>query len=464
MAAKPPHCLVVPYPAQGHISPILQLSKRLIPKGITITLAFTKFISSTITPTTTASAAIRLASISDGYDAGGIHSAENIKLYMDRFREVGTLSLAELIQKQSDAGDPVRCVVYDSLLPWCLDVAKGFGIMAAPFMTQSCAVDTVYCHVRDQGLLATADVERRMVLTGLPGMLPAMKTGELPSFAADSSGYPGILEMFVDQFSNLHEADWVLCNSVYELEPESADWLTNKWPNFITIGPSIPSKYLHKATQSEHQDDIDYGFSIFKPINEPCLTWLQTKPPKSVVYVSFGSIANLSHHQMLELGHGLSRTNHHFLWVVRESELAKIPRDSLPSLGEKGLVLSWCPQLLVLASEAVGCFVTHCGWNSTLEAMSLGVPMVGMPQWSDQTTNAKYLEEVWGVALRAEMGGDGVVSRGEVERCVKEVMDDGVKGEEIRRNCVRFGELMKDVVSDGGSSRRNFDRCATSLI
>ncbi|KAG5589098.1 hypothetical protein H5410_039612 [Solanum commersonii] len=51
---------------------------------------------------------------------------------------------------------------------------------------------------------------------------------------------------------------------------------------------------------------------------------------------------------------------------------------------------------------SIGCFLTHCGWNSTLESISLGVPMVAIPQWTDQPTNAKLVKDVWEIGVRAK--------------------------------------------------------------
>ncbi|CAI0414155.1 unnamed protein product [Linum tenue] len=454
--ANSAHCLVVPFPAQGHINPILQFSKRLIPKGIRITLAFTRFISATITSTSAAAPPdIRIATISDGYDGGGVEAA-NFGAYTDTFRQVGTLTLTQLIQKQSDAGDSVHCVVYDSCLPWCLDVAKSFGLMAAPFFTQSCAVDSIYNHVRD-GLIES---------TPLP-WLPPLETRDLPSFVNDTDvcddggAYPELLGFHVWQFCGIEKADWILCNTVYELEPQEVDWLSNFLP-FTSIGPTIPSTYL------TNQTDTEYGLDIFKqPNNETCTNWLQNKPKGSVVYVSFGSMASLPQAQMEELYFGLNNSNHNFLWVVRESEVAKL-LDSFSTMaaGKKGLIVPWCQQLHVLASGVVGCFVTHCGWNSTLEAVSLGVPMVAMPQWADQATNAKYVTDVWRVGVRARSGGDGgdgLVKREEIERCVREVME-GEKAVEIRRNGDKWKKVMKDAVSEDGSSDRNVREFVDSLI
>ncbi|CAI0459500.1 unnamed protein product [Linum tenue] len=181
----------------------------------------------------------------------------------------------------------------------------------------------------------------------------------------------------------------------------------------------------------------------------------------SVIYVSFGSMASLGPEQMEELSHGLKNSNHYFLWVVRASEEAKLPVNF--DMSEQGLVVSWCPQLGVLDHDAVGCFMTHCGWNSTLEALSLGVPMVAMPQWTDQGTNAKYIEDVWKMGLRVEADQDGIVKREVVEKCLKEVME-GKKGEEMKRNAELWKRVMKEAASEGGSSDRNINEFVDSLI
>lgn len=160
-----------------------------------------------------------------------------------------------------------------------------------------------------------------------------------------------------------------------------------------TVGPTIPSIYLDKRLAGDKQ----YGLSISNPNREACMEWLNSRPKRSVVYVSSGSLVDLEAEQMKELASALTRSNSYFLWVVRTSEADKLPKGFTKetTTSEKGLVVAWSPQLEVLANDAVGCFIRHCGWNSTLEALSLGVPMVAIPQWSDQTTNAKYVMDVW---------------------------------------------------------------------
>ena len=218
-----------------------------------------------------------------------------------------------------------------------------------------------------------------------------------------------------------------------------------------TVGPSVPSAYLDNRLP----DDVSYGFHLLAPMREESKAWLDERPARSVVYVSFGSLATPSSAQMAEVAEGLCSSGKDFLWVVRASETPKIPGGFSDKARGRGLVVTWCPQLEVLAHPAVGSFVTHCGWNSTMEALGIGVPMIAMPQWSDQPTNAKYIEDVWrvGVKLRPDDAGC-LVRKDEVERCIRLVME-GETSKEYRENAMGWSERAKKAMSEGGSSDNN---------
>ncbi|KAK1313777.1 Crocetin glucosyltransferase 2 [Acorus calamus] len=197
-----------------------------------------------------------------------------------------------------------------------------------------------------------------------------------------------------------------------------------------TIGPTIPSMYLDNH---HDKDDNSYGFSLFKPDLDSCVEWLDTKAARSVVYISFGSLAELGSEQTEELAHGLLGCGKPFIWVVRASEEANLPINFRAMTKEKGLslIVRWCSQLEVLAHESVGCFISHCGWNSLLEAMSMGMPVVGVPLWTDQSTNAALVSEVWGTGVRVGVDGGGVARREELERCVRRVMEEEEFGRRV---------------------------------
>ncbi|KAM0914654.1 hypothetical protein ACQ4PT_011366 [Festuca glaucescens] len=217
-----------------------------------------------------------------------------------------------------------------------------------------------------------------------------------------------------------------------------------------TIGPTVPSAYLDNRLP----DDVSYGFHLHTPTTATTKAWLDAQPPRSVAYVSFGSIAAPGPAHMAEVAEGLYNSGSPFLWVVRALETSKIPEGFADRAGGRGLIVPWTAQLEVLAHPAVGCFVTHCGWNSTTEALGAGVPMVGMPQWSDQPTNAKYIEDVWRVGVRARQDDGGVVRREEVEMCVRAVME-GERSEEYTQNALEWKEKARSAMGEGGSSDRN---------
>lgn len=214
------HCLVLAYPAQGHINPMLQFSKRLEHKGLQVTLVTTRAISNTIhkAPSSSSSSSIALETISDGYDEGGIIHAENIQAYFGRFWEVGPKSLVNLVERlnSSGSGSSVDCIIYDAFMPWGLDVAKKFGLVSAAFFTQSCAVDSIYYHVHKE-LIKLPVSESELIL--LPG-LPPLEPQDLPSFVYHLGTYPAFFDMLLDQYTNIHKADWIFCNTFYELEKE----------------------------------------------------------------------------------------------------------------------------------------------------------------------------------------------------------------------------------------------------
>ena len=110
-----------------------------------------------------------------------------------------------------------------------------------------------------------------------------------------------------------------------------------------------------------------------------------------------------------------------------------------------------------MAHKTIGCFITHCGWNLTLEALSLGVPIFAMPQWTDQTTNAKLIVDVWKVGVKIKLDKRGI------ELCIKVVMEGG-RGKEMKMNSVRWKELAKEAMDEGGSSYKNIEEFVEKLV
>ncbi|XP_022761458.1 UDP-glycosyltransferase 74E1-like [Durio zibethinus] len=442
--------LVLPFPVQGHVNPMLQFSKRLVSKGLEVTLL-------TFTgnkPLAVQDGPVKLEPISDDLEADNL-LVESPDAYLERFKAVVTLRLPQIIAKlgMSKSNHSVSCLIYDSVIPWALDIAKQQGLHGAAFFTQSCAVNTIFYNVHEGLLKVPLAAQSSFSIVGLP----LLEEYDLPTFVYDIGAYPALTHLSVNQFLNFRKADWVLVNTFTSLEEEVLSWM-GSLRSIKTIGPTIPSKYLDKRLE----DDKDYGIHLFKPEIDICNNWLNSKETGSVVYVSFGSLAALGEEQMKDLALGLKGSNSYFLWVVRETEKKKLPANFLEESSEKGLVVSWSPQLEVLAHKAVGCFMTHCGWNSTLEALSLGVPMVAVPQFSDQTTNAKLVADVWQVGIRARMDDKGIITKEEIERCIREIMG-GDKSKAIKWNSDKWKKLAVQAVNEGGSSDKNIDEFVAQL-
>ncbi|WVZ06319.1 hypothetical protein V8G54_019665 [Vigna mungo] len=222
--------------------------------------------------------------------------------------------------------------------------------------------------------------------------------------------------------------------------------------NIIPIGPLIPSAFL----DGTDPNDACFGGDIF-PMSNDYVTWLDSKEEKSVVYVSFGSYLVLSKGQMEEIARALFDCGRPFLWVIREKENKEEVLELGMELEKKGKIVMWCSQVEVLSHGSVGCFLTHCGWNSTIESLVSGVPMVAFPQWTDQMTNAKLVEDVWKIGVRVDhdVNEDGIVEARKIKRCLDVVMGSGDKACELRKNSQKWMSLAKDAAMEGGSSEKN---------
>ncbi|KAL9684968.1 hypothetical protein QQ045_022412 [Rhodiola kirilowii] len=497
------HIISFPFPVQGHINPNLQFCKRLVAKGLKVTLITTISIGNTIhplksqVPDESDLSRINIEFISDGFDDAkkvAALIAEDIDEYAKLF-EVGVRqSLIKLLQTTREWDCSPKVIVYDSTMPWIQDVADQFGLYGAAFFTYSCAAANMF-YLAHEGVVELP-VEGQV---SVPGM-PLLDSKDVPSFLHEVTSYPIISKLLLSQFGNLSRANWVLFSSFDQLEDEVNDYsfihnsayknLTDldaiefihairnsDYKNWIfiqvlksfpsqwaikTIGPTIPSMYLDKRLCT----DRDYGLYLLKPDEGTTTAWLNAKKEGSVLYISFGSIANLSEEQAQEVAYALKTSKHSFIWVVREPEQKKLPTDFIENLlPDDGLILSWCSQLEVLNHSAIGCFLTHCGWNSVLEALSAGVPMVAMPQWTDQPTNAKYIEDVWKVGIRGKTNQAGkVIPRDEINHCISQVMDEGTMKSELRANAAKWKRLSIAAMAEGGSSDKNINQFVRDVI
>ncbi|KAK7306419.1 hypothetical protein VNO77_44358 [Canavalia gladiata] len=428
--------LIVTYPLQGHINPAIHFAKRLVAMGVDVTFATSArrmFHKPTIP-------GLSFATIPDGSDDGG--KVGDIGWYMSELRRRGSECVRNMITATAEEGRPFTCVAYTPLLAWVAEVAREFQLPRALLWIQPATVFDIYYHYLhdcdNEYLSLKSEDPTSIELPGLPFSVSLTKR-DLPSFILPSNAYAWALPSFKEQFKELdHETKpRILVNTFEELEPEALRAFDNL--TMVPIGPLIPSP-LDGKDLSHTADDY--------------LQWLDSKPRLSVVYVSFGTLAVLPMKQMEEVARALLDGGYPFLWAIKEKaeELSCIEE-----LEQRGKVVKWCSQVEVLSHPSLGCFVTHCGWNSTMEGLASGVPMVGFPQWTDQTTNAKLLEDLWkaGVRLDDKVNEEGMVEAEEIRMCLELVMGTGEKGQELRKNANRWKSLAWKAVEEGGSSATN---------
>ena len=202
-----------------------------------------------------------------------------------------------------------------------------------------------------------------------------------------------------DGFDTLERSCWVILNTFQNLEHETIDYLVNKikLKTILPMGPILPLPFIDQIKRNKDKDSTHGDAIILWNENKGCLTWLSQFKPKSVLYVSFGSLALVSHHQIEEIALGLEATGYPFLWVTRPNLIhGQSPNfnvDFLERVKGRAYFVDWAPQLDVLSHTSMGGFFTHGGWNSTWGFfITLGVPMLGWSYFSDQPMNCKCIE------------------------------------------------------------------------
>lgn len=295
------------------------------------------------------------------------------------------------------------------------------------------------------------------VIDGVPGMKD-MRLKDFPSFVRTCDPNDLMFNFLRTESQRAKKASAVVFNTYDALEHEVLEALSSILPPIYTIGPlsllvnQIPDKNLRTL-----------GSNLWK--EDPyCLKWLDSKQPNSVVYVNFGSITVMTNKELVEFAWGLANSNNTFLWIIRPDlvagEAAVVPPEFLTETKERGLLASWCPQDQILNHPAIGGFLTHSGWNSTLESIGSGVPVICWPFFAEQQTNCMYSWREWEIGMEI----DGEVERGKVEKLVRELMD-GEKGKHMKRKAMEWKKLAEEASTGPKSeSHINLDNLIQKVL
>nr|AGU14094.1 UDP-glycosyltransferase [Cicer arietinum] len=435
-------------PFQGHITPLLQLAHILYTNAFSITILHTIFNSPNTSSYPHFTFLPLIASLSD-YEASNLDAVRLTELI--NIRCVNPLKECfHLLLSQDKEDDRVACFISDAALYFTQDVCDHFGIRRFVLRTggpSSFLVFASFPLLKQKGYfpLQESRLEEPVV------DLPPLKVKDLPVFQSqEPEAFYKLVCRFVDECKRSSGVIW---NTFEEFESSALAKLRQDFSiPMYPIGPF--HKYLLPSSTST---------SLLTP-DKSCISWLDKQEPNSVVYVSFGSIVAISEAEFLEIAWGLADSNQPFLWairpgVIRGSEwLEPLPSGFLENLGGRGYIVKWAPQEQVLKHPSVGAFWTHNGWNSTLESVCEGVPMICMPSFGDQKINAKYVSDVWKVGVQLQ----NKLETGEIEKAIRKLML-GDEANEIRENIMNLKEKANLCLKEGGSSYSFLD-CLVSEI
>ncbi|GER54000.1 UDP-Glycosyltransferase superfamily protein [Striga asiatica] len=395
---KKKNIILIPYPAQGHVRPMLKLATVLSNLNFRPVVITPEFIHHRLHPPAVAGDGILHMSIPDGLGGGGQLDFFAIERAME---ETMPVFLEELVRRMIDGGDDVSagglaCVVVDLLVSPAVEVGRRCGVAvvgfwpamyatyrvigAIPELIESKVISENGCPTNQDAPLCLSPIE------------PTLTTNDLPWLIGSSTARIARFRFWTRILERSQNLKCILMNTFSgEIEPRArqqslAD--VSKTPHVFEIGPLI-MQAVSINNRSLWEEDAS------------CLDWLDGQSASSVLYVSFGSWVSPIHVSKIEtLALALEALRIPFVWVLGTAWRQGLPSDYAERVSDHGRVVSWAPQVDVLRHSAVGCYLTHCGWNSTLEGIQCRKPLLCYPIAGDQFLNCKYIVEVWNIGVR----------------------------------------------------------------
>ncbi|XP_021290328.1 UDP-glycosyltransferase 92A1-like [Herrania umbratica] len=471
--------VMLPLMAHGHLIPFLALARQIHHRtGFNIAIANTplniQYLRSTLHQDPTAGiilAELQFNSADHGLPPN-IENTENLPLDQIGKFFASSVSLKapfhhlllDIIEKQ---GKPPLCIISDTFFGWTVDVAKSTGTINITFTTGGAYGTMAYISLWSNLPHRQTDSEE-FSLPGFPERC-RFHVSQLHKFLRNADGTDQWSRFMQSQISGSLQSFGWLCNTVEEIEPLGLELLRNyiKYPVW-TIGPLLPKPLLNKSSSSSANRNGLYRQHAGKEPGispEKCIQFLDLHDPDSVLYISFGSQNTISPSQMMELAIGLEESGNPFIWVIRppigfdlstEFRAEWLPEgfeDRMSSSKQGLLVKNWAPQLEILSHKSTGAFVSHCGWNSTLESLSQGVKMIGWPMAAEQAYNSKMLVEEMGVSVELTRGVQSSISGEEVKRLIQLVMDKEWKGGDMKKRAEEIAERMRAAVREEGKEK-----------
>ncbi|KAL2476884.1 UDP-glycosyltransferase 85A2 [Forsythia ovata] len=472
-ASDKPHAVCIPYPAQGHINPMLKLAKLLHHLGFYITFVHTEYSHKRLLKSRGPAALegmpdFRFETIPDGLPPSDAEATQDIPSLCESISKTCLVPFCSLLSKLNNAAPevpPVTCIVSDGVMSFTVKAAEQFGLPEVLFWTTSACGFlgyTQYRHLMDRGYTPLKDMGQvtngylETILDWVPGTKD-IRLRDIPSFIRTTDSNDIMLNFVLSEVEAVPKAKALILNTFDALEPDVLNAISVMYPRIYTVGPlQLMMNHIH----NERYNSL--SSSLWKE-NSECIDWLNTKEPDSVVYVNFGSVTVVTAEQLTEFAWGLANSKKSFLWIIRPDIVAgnsaMLPPEFLTETKERSMLISWCPQEQVLKHPAIGGFLTHCGWNSTIESIVGGVPVICWPFFAEQQMNCRYSCVQWDIGMEI----DNNVKQDEVEVLVKELMD-GEKGKKMKKKAMEWKKKAEEATAPGGSSYINLEKLVKEVL
>lgn len=353
------------------------------------------------------------------------------------------------ILSENAAKESVACLITDAMWHFTQAVADSLMLPRIVLRTSSPSSFVAFSYVslfRERGYLSAQGSQLEEQVPELPPLkmkdIPILGTRELEATYG----------LVCNMVEKTKASRGLIFNSFEELEGPALEMLQQDFPiPIFAVGP------FHKQAPA-------FTSSLLAPERD-CISWLSAHAPNSVLYISFGSIAAVDEADFLEIAWGLANSKQPFLWAIRPGLVrgldgpAPLPNGFLEIIAKHGRIVTWAPQDEVLAHPAVGGFLTHSGWNSTLESICEGVPMLCLPCFGDQMINARYVTDVWKVGLQLKNG----LKREDLEKAIRRLLVEK-DGKEMRHRLASLKEKASLCIAAGESSHKSLESLVARIL
>ena len=479
------HFVIIPFASQGHLIPMIDIARLLAQRNAIVTIFTTPLnavqFKSIINRDIESGLAIQILELQFPYAESGLpkgcESLNTIPSPSYRENLMYALSLLQqpIEQHFQELKPTPTCIISDKNLVWTPEIAQKFRVPRILFNGYGCFADLCAHNIHLSKIHDNVETDSEpFVVPGLPDRIELTRAQLSSAFNPGSDPY--LKELRVKIREAEEGAFGVLVNSFEELEGEyvKEETKTARGGKVWCVGPvSLRNKDdLDKAERGTNKKITSNNKE-----KDRVVKWLDNWAQGSVVFACLGSMNRVIPPQLAELSLGLDSSKRPFIWVIRGAykgeEFEKwLKHDGFEErIGKRGLLIrGWAPQVLILSHPAIGAFLTHCGWNSTLEGVCAGVPMVTWPLFGEQFYNEKFILQVSKIGVR--VGAERVVppgkeekfgvlvKRDQVREAIDKVMDEGKEGEERRLRAKKLAKAAKEAVEEGGSSYLNI----TSLL